>query len=148
MKENELLLLTCDELAKMCKKKGITYYRGKTRLRKQEMVDLLLATEKPEPEPQNQPGENVKIIRDKKTDGYIDKAQIGSDIVFAKYNGILAVAKLQGIDKPHKTVSLENQYGKKFVVKYCDVYWVCTKKKFRIPSILFSALKNKTVVGK
>lgn len=159
--------LTCDVIASFCKQKKITYYRGKTRLRKAEMIKLLLdderskrgaqrnvtqVSEEPEqtaekPKQEDKEKEDEKVpFKCPKIVNYLLTLSPGIKLVFRRYNGTLDMAAVEEVDRNKREIDLVTQYGRKYHIKFDDVYWVCTKD--RIPRKLLIALKKKMRVPK
>lgn len=158
MSRKELESMKVDELAKVCKEKGIPYYKGKTRLKKAEMIDAILGAEtsaeqvesaKDEDKVDNQVVEAVtKNENDSASDKvdmtqkmpYIENIEIGTVVAFRLKNGKVKSAKVIKKSTKNRKLKVETNYGATYVVQYEDVVWVRTGKRW--PRGVYNLLKG------
>ena len=163
MSKEELRALKADELAKICKEKGITHYRGKTRYRRDEMIEEILKSETgstsvetpiqdPIPEPEPAAEENidtmakeekvVNIYQRQGTAKYLENIEVGALVAFKEKPDKLNTAAVQNISFKRRQLKLVTQYEKEFVVSFDDVVWVRTTKRW--PKFVMDALKQQS----
>ena len=139
------------ELAKMATKLGI---KGAHDMRKAEIVDAILGAEAVE----KTTDENNKSAKDEvKTDNhdapinvesedkvekgsdsidmeqkmpYIESAQVGTIIAFRMANGKVKSAKIVHRSTKNRQFKVETGYGAQYIVKFDDVVWVRTGKRW------------------
>lgn len=162
--KEELMKLTNAELAAMCKEKGFKIYNGKTRIKKEAMVDLLLSdgnvTEdvKPEPKVEN---ENATVTTEtpketpKETetttetiqpwllggkDDLIQKAEVGTLIAFIDEKGKPRTGKMVNRSSSRRVIKIETEFNWTFLVPYDKVLWV--RFGSRWPRAIYTMLKE------
>lgn len=148
-----------EELRKVCKECGISYYKNGKRVNKAEMINMLLEAENDEmvdeeddnakeEKPFELPDEIVeeiektereKLERKKK---YIEDAKVGTIVAFKLPNGkVISAAIVKKSTKGRKFL-LETKYGVEHKVSFDDVLWVRTNNK-RWPKGIYLLFKNK-----
>lgn len=160
-RKEELQKLKTDELMKICKEKGIKHYRGKSRFKKDEMIEAILkaectgestSTEETKSAVDEVKVDNRKVVEavdknEKKTVSdideqklsYIEHAEIGT-IVACKVDGKVKSAKIIKRSSKKKCFMVETAYGAQYIVPYENVIWVRTGSKW--PKGVYRALKG------
>jgi hypothetical protein len=159
-KRTELEAMKADELRQMCKDMGISYYKGKARLTKAEMIDKLLSeveenedgtdaiedgdknAEQPEPVPvksqeEIEAEEAAKLARRTK---YIEEAKVGTIIAFKLESGKVISAMIVKKSTKHRKFKVETKYGVEHIVLYDEVLWVRTNKRW--PKYIYNLFKE------
>lgn len=136
LKLEELEKMSCTELVRICREKGIQHYSGKTRFRKNELVEAVFNYCKEEKE--EEPEEKEKNALECK-EKYIEEAEKGTLIAFLEESGKPNTAALVSRSSKRKKLKLVTAYGKEFIVDYSSVLWV---KKRRWPKGIYLLLKG------
>lgn len=161
--KEELMAMVNADLAALCKERGISVYKGKTRINKQEMVDKLLEynVDHPEdttvtaPELKEELKEVVKenpvvevsedvtkitpwVVGDK--DEQINRADVGTLIAFLDFKGKPRTGKLVNRSAKRREVKLVTEYEAEFIVSYDSVLWV--RFGTRWPKMVYQMLKE------
>ena len=136
---------TCKELSELCKGRNLKHYRGKNRFTKQEMIDLLVESEK-----QTSKEKAVESVKEpKKPDyegkkRYINSLTKGVIVAFQEKKDKLNTAAVKSIvrDKQGNIVliHLETQYKKLFHITPDKILWVKTNGRF--PKDIYLQLKG------
>lgn len=158
MSREELSKLKADELALMCKEKGIPYYRGKNRCRKDELIDAILNEQKQAvaevvTEQYEEKIEEASVVVkeeeatsekqvDENKERYLQNIKIGTLVAFREYNGKLNTAAVQNVSFKRRQLRLITQYEKEFIVSFDDVVWIRTKRRW--PRFVFDELKQRS----
>ena len=156
------------ELKSICKENGIKHYNGKNRYTKQQMIDAIVAfpeeqqeeqkeeqkeeqqVEKSEKKLEDNPKakeskcneEEVKNTEDaeSKRKAYVENIAIGTIVAFRTQDGKVKSAKVINKSSKYRRLKLETKYGAIYVIKYEDVIWVKTGKRF--PRGVYNLLKG------
>lgn len=146
-----------DELAAICKEKGIPHYRGKTRFRKGELIDAILNVQEQEVEVttdtevvEEKIEEDVSVVAKEKettdvtqlpgTKKYLEDIQLGTLVAFKESSGKLNTAAVRNVSFKRRQLKLVTQYEKEFIVSFDDVVWVRTTKRW--PKFVMDILKS------
>lgn len=144
-----------DELAAICKGKGIPHYRGKTRFRKAELIEAILKVQEQEVGSPTEVVEekieaNASVVAKEKettsitqlsgTQKYLDNIEAGTLVAFKEASGKVNTAAVQNVSFKRQQLRLVTQYGKEFIVSFQDVLWVRTTKRW--PKFIMDALKQ------
>ena len=158
------------ELKSICKENGIKHYNGKNRYTKQQMIEAIIVAfpeeeqkeeqqvEKPEKKLEDNTKakeskcneEEVKNTEDaeSKRKAYVENVAIGTIVAFRTQDGKVKSAKV--INKfsvsNYRRLKLETKYGATYVIKYEDVIWVKTGKRF--PRGVYNLLKGIETIEK
>lgn len=162
MSKNELSSKSVKELELICKDLGITYYVGKTHIKKDEMIKKILAstndnsdvvTEEPveqevvvEPETSEsiEPEDKEWIMKDKTK--YIEEAEVNSLVAFYDEKGKPRTAALVNRSSSRKVIKVVTEFGWEFIVPYENVLWV--RRGTRWPRGVYEILKGYNKNGK
>lgn len=156
------------ELKSICKENGIKHYNGKNRYTKQQMIEAIIVAfpeeeQQEEQKEEQQVEETVKKLEDNpkvkeskcneeevkntedaesKRKAYVENVAIGTIVAFRTPDGKVKSAKV--INKfsisNYKRLKLETKYGAIYIIKYEDVIWVKTGKRF--PRGVYNLLKG------
>lgn len=154
MSREELEKQKADELAAICKNKGIKFYNGKSRFKKAEMIDAILKEQSQSDITKSETVEN-KIekasvaVKEKEATSeqsnskknYITNITIGTLVAFREENGKLNTAAVQNASFKREQLKLITQYGKEYIVPFENIVWVRTKKRW--PMFVLRELKEK-----
>lgn len=160
MKREELQKMKVAELKAICKENGIPHYNGKNCFKKDELVEAILGAEK-------NVESNKKSATDKgKTDDrdnveatgksekevasvgvdmeqkmpYIEAAKVDTLVAFRLPNGKVKSAKIIKKSTAGRKFMVETDYGAQYVIKYEDVVWVRSGKRW--PRGVYKLLKG------
>lgn len=158
MRKEELQKMKADELAKICKERGISHYRGKNRFKKDELVEAILNAESvsdtketesagDEEKVDNQVTVEAEVKEEKKSANsideqkmsYLERAEIGT-IVACRIDGKTKSAKIIKRSTKKRRFMVETAYGAQYIVPYEDVIWVRTGNKW--PRGVYRELKG------
>ena len=156
------------ELKSICKENVIKHYNGTNRYTKQQMIDVIVAfseeqqeeqkeeqkeeqqVEKSEKKLEDNPKakeskcneEEVKNTEDaeSKRKAYVENIAIGTIVAFRTQDGKVKSAKVINKSSKYRRLKLETKYGAIYVIKYEDVIWVKTGKRF--PRGVYNLLKG------
>ena len=154
------------ELKSICKENGIKHYNGKNRYTKQQMIEAIIVAfpeeeqqkeqkeeqqvEKPEKKLEDNKKakeskcneEEVKNTEDaeSKRKAYVENIAIGTIVAFRTQDGKVKSAKVINKSSKYRRLKLETKYGAIYVIKYEDVIWVKTGKRF--PRGVYNLLKG------
>ena len=149
------------ELKSICKENGIKHYNGKNRYTKQQMIDAIVAFSEEEQKEKQQVEEPVKKLEDNpkvkenkcngeevkntedaesKRKAYVENIAIGTIVAFRTQDGKVKSAKVINKSSKYRRLKLETKYGAIYVIKYEDVIWVKTGKRF--PRGVYNLLKG------
>lgn len=167
MSREVLEKMKADDLAAICKEKGIPHYNGKTRFRKGLMVDAILKVQAQEAEENRSPisvakvveekiGEDVSaVVKEKETADiqqlpgtkkYLEEIKVGTLVAFKEISGRLNTAAVRNVSFKRKQLKLVTQYEKEFIVSFDDVIWVRTTKRW--PKFVLDILKSQQRKGR
>lgn len=139
--KEELLKCSVKDLDRMCKMKGLPRYKGKTHLKKEELINNLLGTIPEETKVEDQHEDTLANDFSKK-DVYIQNAKIGSLIAFVDKKKLTRTGKISEINSENKHITVELRSGKKFYILFEDVLWVTSEENRRWPKKILYALKE------
>lgn len=159
MSREQLQKMTADALAAICKEKGITHYKGKTRFRKNELIEAILkeqkqpAAESPAEEQCEEKIENTSVaVKEEEATGeknssenkehYLQNIKVGTLVAFREHSGKLNTAAVQNVSFKRRQLRLVTQYDKEYIVSFDDVVWVRTKKRW--PRFVLNELKQRS----
>lgn len=149
------------ELKSICKENGIKHYNGKNRYTKQQMIEaIIVAFPEEEQKEEQQVEEPVKKLEDNqkvkenkcneevkntedaesKRKAYVENIAIGTIVAFRTQDGKVKSAKVTNKSSKYRRLKLETKYGAIYVIKYEDVIWVKTGKRF--PRGVYNLLKG------
>lgn len=170
-KKEELQALRVADLVVICKANGIPHYRGKSRFKKDELIEAILgagtvendggsASVKGECEADNRNGVGVVGVegkaREDSTDtelgidieqkmAYVENAEVGTLVAFRLSSGKVKSAKVIKRSAKNRMLKVETSYGATYVVPYEDVVWVRTGKRW--PRGVYNLLKGTVAYG-
>lgn len=157
-KRKELESKTVDELRKICKENGISYYENRKRLAKGPMIDRLLGLketidgndknvkqiEQSVKSEEQIAAENEKRLENKKK--YIEQAVIGTIVAFKLPHGRVISAAITRKSTKGRKFMVETKYGTEYKISFDDVLWVRTNNK-RWPKGIYQLFKKNIKVG-
>lgn len=134
--KEQLESMNCDELRVMAKKYNVQRYKHNKRLKKIELISLLLRREAV-----------IEFERSRKMarEGaerkvqYLDTAELGTLVAFA-YKGGAKSAKIINRSTKDKKLEVETEYGAKLTISYEDVLWIKTGTRW--PKGIYNLLKG------
>ena len=157
-KRTELEAMKAEELRQMCKNMGISFYKGKFRLTKAEMIDKLLCEVESN-------GEEVVEANDKNTEQiksepvksqeeieaeeaaklamrakYIEEAKVGTIIAFRLESGKVISAMIVKKSTNNRKFKVETKYGAEHIVLFDEILWVRTNKRW--PKFIYNLFKE------
>lgn len=157
-KRTELTAMKVEELRQMCKNMGISFYKGKSRLTKTEMIDKLLcevesngeevveandeSTEQIKSEPvksqeEIEAEEAAKLAMRAK---YIEEAKVGTIIAFRLESGKVISAMIVKKSTKNRKFKVETKYGAEHIVLFDEILWVRTNKRW--PKFIYNLFKE------
>lgn len=144
MSKEKLESMSCAELAKICKEKGIKFYNGKTRFKKAEMVEAIMKdyneveqVKADGSKDTETKGTDVKVAGDREE--RITNAEVGTLVAFRHPENVDRVisAKIVNRSVRRKMLKVETSYGAVISVPYNNVLWV--KSGTRWPKFVYEA---------
>lgn len=174
VERKELESKTVDELRKICKERGISYYSGGKRLIKSLMIDKLLDStveiNKKENNEDIKKSDNKDDKKDKQIKRpveaddkevalleaerlirkreYIEQATIGTIVAFKLPNEKVISAVIIKKSTKGRKFMVETKYGAQFKISFDDVLWVRTNKRWPKGIYLLFKQNNKVEVFK
>lgn len=157
-KRTELEAMKAEELRQMCKDMGISFYKGKSRLTKAEMIDKLLcevesngeevveandeSVEQAKSEPvksqeEIEAEEAAKLAMRAK---YIEEAKVGTIIAFRLESGKVISAMIVKKSTKNRKFKVETKYGAEHIVLFDEILWVRTNKRW--PKFIYNLFKE------
>lgn len=157
-KRTELEAMKAEELRQMCKNMGISFYKGKSRLTKAEMIDKLLcevesngeevveANDKSVEQTKSEPvkskeefeaEEAAKLAMRAK---YIEEAKVGTIIAFRLESGKVISAMIVKKSTKNRKFKVETKYGAEHIVLFDEILWVRTNKRW--PKFIYNLFKE------
>lgn len=137
--------MTVKELQSKCKELGLQVYRGKSSLKKQELIDELTTAEtlksSEEVEAEYSSTEELESEKQQAKMEYVERAEIGALVAFKLPDGKVKSAKIINRSSSKRKLKLETQYGAQFIIAYEDVLWVRTGPRW--PHGVYLLLKGK-----
>lgn len=144
--------LTVDELRKICKGNGISYYENGKRLTKGPMIDKLMAAvcevedgdaikkcDKENNKENKQPEQSAKteeqivaeeVERAERKKKYIENAKVGVIVAFKFPSGKVISAAVTRKSTKGRKFMVETKYGAEYKISFDDVLWVRTNKRW------------------
>lgn len=167
-KKEELQALRVTDLVVICKANGIPHYRGKSRFKKDELIEVILgagtaendggsvsAKGECEADDRNSVGAEVKAREDstnaepgigtEQKTAYVENAEVGTLVAFRLSSGKVKSAKVIKRSAKNRMLKVETSYGATYVVPYEDVVWVRTGKRW--PRGVYNLLKGTVTYG-
>lgn len=157
-KRTELEAMKAEELRQMCKDMGISFYKGKSRLTKAEMIDKLLCeVESNGEEVVEANDENVEQAKSEPVKSqeeieaeeaaklamrakYIEEAKVGTIIAFRLESGKVISAMIVKKSTKNRKFKVETKYGAEHIVLFDEILWVRTNKRW--PKFIYNLFKE------
>lgn len=119
-----------DELRKVFKEDGISYYKNGKRMTKAEMIERYLE-ELNDKKPFELPDETINEIERKENKRrYVEQAKIGSIVAFRLSSGKVISAAITKKSTKGRKFMVETKYGVEHKISFDDVLWVRTNKRW------------------
>ena len=154
MSREELEKMKADELATICKERNIPHYKGKSRFRKNEMIEAILKQQEQTVDKtlvedkieqkdvgaaaKEKGAANIKQLPG--TQQYLENIKVGTLVAFKESNVRMNTAAVQNVSFKRRQLKLVTQYGKEYIVSFDDVVWVRTTKRW--PKFIMDVLKG------
>lgn len=159
-KRKEFESKTVEELRKICKENGISYYENGKRLKKATMIDKLLefmtGNEVEEVEESKTAEQTVgktfelpnSTVNDadriKRKKEYVEQAKVGTLVAFRLPSGKVISAAITKKSTNGRKFLVETKYGAEYKVSFDDVLWVRINKRWpKGVYMLFKRNQNK-----
>lgn len=157
-KRTELEAMKAEELRQMCKNMGISFYKGKSRLTKAEMIDKLLcevesngeevveANDKSVEQAKSEPVKSQEEIEAEEAARlamrakYIEEAKVGTIIAFRLESGKVISAMIVKKSTKNRKFKVETKYGAEHIVLFDEILWVRTNKRW--PKFIYNLFKE------
>ena len=157
-KRTELEAMKAEELRQMCKNMGISFYKGKSRLTKAEMIDKLLCevesngeevVEANDKSVEQAKSEHVKSQEEIEAEEaaklamrakYIEEAKVGTIIAFRLESGKVISAMIVKKSTKNRKFKVETKYGAEHIVLFDEILWVRTNKRW--PKFIYNLFKE------
>ena len=157
-KRTELEAMKAEELRQMCKNMGISFYKGKSRLTKAEMIDKLLcevesngeevveANDKSAEQTKSEPVKSQEEIEAEEAAKlamrakYIEEAKVGTIIAFRLESGKVISAMIVKKSTKNRKFKVETKYGAEHIVLFDEILWVRTNKRW--PKFIYNLFKE------
>ena len=157
-KRTELEAMKAEELRQMCKDMGISFYKGKSRLTKAEMIDKLLCevenngeevVEANDESIEQTKSEPVKSQEEIEAEDaaklamrakYIEEAKVGTIIAFRLESGKVISAMIVKKSTKNRKFKVETKYGAEHIVLFDEILWVRTNKRW--PKFIYNLFKE------
>ena len=157
-KRTELEAMKAEELRQMCKNMGISFYKGKSRLTKAEMIDKLLcevesngeevveANDESAEQTKSEPVKSQEEIEAEEAAKlamrakYIEEAKVGTIIAFRLESGKVISAMIVKKSTKNRKFKVETKYGAEHIVLFDEVLWVRTNKRW--PKFIYNLFKE------
>lgn len=157
-KRTELEAMKAEELRQMCKNMGISFYKGKSRLTKAEMIDKLLcevenngeevveANDKSVEQAKSEPVKSQEEIEAEEAAKlamrakYIEEAKVGTIIAFRLESGKVISAMIVKKSTKNRKFKVETKYGAEHIVLFDEILWVRTNKRW--PKFIYNLFKE------
>lgn len=131
MSKEKLEQMKVAELQSLCKEKGISFYKGKNRMTKSEIVEKLYECQRKE----------LSAEKEEQKKQYVENADIGVLVAFYDKNGKPRTGKIIKKNVELRRLKIETEFGAQFVIPYEDVMWVRYGERW--PKGVFEILKGK-----
>lgn len=132
--KHELESKTVDELRKICKEAGISYYENGKRIKKAEIIERLTASSEKDSSDEVSGTEQVQELteeeRMERKKKYIEEATIGTIVAFKLPSGKVISAMITKKSTKGRKFMVETKYGAEFKIAFDDVLWVRTNKRW------------------
>lgn len=134
-KKQELMGKTVEELRKICKEKGVSYYENGKRLAKVPMIDRLVEALNDVEQPEQPVETEVEITvedteRLERKKKYVEQAKVGTIVAFRLPNGKVISAAITRKSTKGRKFMVETKYGAEYKISFDDVLWVRTNKRW------------------
>lgn len=157
-KRTELEAMKAEELRQMCKDMGISFYKGKSRLTKAEMIDKLLcevenngeevveANDESAEQAKSEPVKSQEEIEAEEAAKlamrakYIEEAKVGTIIAFRLESGKVISAMIVKKSTKNRKFKVETKYGAEHIVLFDEILWVRTNKRW--PKFIYNLFKE------
>ena len=157
-KRTELEAMKAEELRQMCKDMGISFYKGKSRLTKAEMIDKLLcevesngeevieANDENAEQTKSEPVKSQEEIEAEEAAKlamrakYIEEAKVGTIIAFRLESGKVISAMIVKKSTKNRKFKVETKYGAEHIVLFDEILWVRTNKRW--PKFIYNLFKE------
>ena len=157
-KRTELEAMKAEELRQMCKNMGISFYKGKSRLTKAEMIDKLLcevesngeevieANDENAEQTKSEPVKSQEEIEAEEAAKlamrakYIEEAKVGTIIAFRLESGKVISAMIVKKSTKNRKFKVETKYGAEHIVLFDEILWVRTNKRW--PKFIYNLFKE------
>lgn len=157
-KRTELEAMKAEELRQMCKNMGISFYKGKSRLTKAEMIDKLLcevesngeevveANDENAEQTKSEPVKSQEEIEAEEAAKlamrakYIEEAKVGTIIAFRLESGKVISAMIVKKSTKNRKFKVETKYGAEHIVSFDEILWVRTNKRW--PKFIYNLFKE------
>ena len=157
-KRTELEAMKAEELRQMCKDMGISFYKGKSRLTKAEMIDKLLcevesngdevveANDESAEQTKSEPVKSQEEIEAEEAAKlamrakYIEEAKVGTIIAFRLESGKVISAMIVKKSTKNRKFKVETKYGAEHIVLFDEILWVRTNKRW--PKFIYNLFKE------
>lgn len=139
MTRQELTNKTVAELTDICKENGLTYYKGKKKLTKAEMIEKILVSNDIQEDILKTIQESTEETTSKSS--YVETVQLGTLVAFREpETGKLNTAKVVAKNSKNCMLKLMTQYDAEFIVPYDSIAWVKTGARW--PRGIYNELKG------
>lgn len=135
MSREELKNLTVKELDSKAKELGLSRYKGKKHLTKDELIESIINTSGEEKEDCL-----AKEFSDKML--YIGKAKIEDIVAFKDKRDLVRSGKIIKNDVDNQKMIVQIKSGKTFYITYSDILWVTTEDNKKWPKEILRLLKE------
>lgn len=157
-KRTELEAMKAEELRQMCKDMGVSFYKGKSRLTKAEMIDKLLcevesngeevveANDESAEQAKSEPVKSQEEIEAEEAAKlamrakYIEEAKVGTIIAFRLESGKVISAMIVKKSTKNRKFKVETKYGAEHIVLFDEILWVRTNKRW--PKFIYNLFKE------
>ena len=141
MTRQELTNKTVAELTDICKENGLTYYKGKKKLTKAEMVEKILVSNDIQEDILKTIQESAEETTRSDKSSYVETVQLGTLVAFREpETDKLNTAKVVAKNSKNRMLKLITQYDAEFIVSYDSIVWVKTGARW--PRGIYNELKG------
>ena len=129
------------ELTDICKENGLTYYKGKKKLTKAEMIEKILVSNDIKEDILKTIQESAEETTRSDKSSYVETVQLGTLVAFMEpETGKLNTAKVVAKNSKNRMLKLMTQYDAEFIVSYDNIVWVKTGARW--PRGIYNELKG------
>ena len=157
-KRTELEAMKAEELRQMSKDMVISFYKGKSRLTKAEMIGKLLcevesngeevveANDESAEQAKSEPVKSQEEIEAEEAAKlamrakYIEEAKVGTIIAFRLESGKVISAMIVKKSTKNRKFKVETKYGAEHIVLFDEILWVRTNKRW--PKFIYNLFKE------